>query len=304
MLGRIVVTLDGSARSEAALPWAAAVARAARAPLDLVHVHVPWMPEAGFAEAAEPWLRPPETPPADEAYTDVPHPSASEKRAWLEELAAEATWRTAVAASPHLLEGPLIPTLRRFIEESGADLLVMTSRGQGAGGPTWLGSVARSFAHDADVPLLLVPLPADGEVKRWRQPAVRRILVALDGSPASESVLGPAASLATTFGAAILLLLVLPLDATDADRRAAEAYLARVAARLPPQPAPPETRVAIHGQPAAAILHVVRSERMDVVAAGSHGESGISRMLLGGAAQEMLRGADVPLLLVRAPAAG
>lgn len=297
MFHTIVVALDGSAASEAALPYAAAIAHAAGAALELVHVHVPWLPEAGFAEAAAPSLRPPEVPEAG-----LPHPTAAEKRRWLEELARRVAERTGVAASAGLLEGPLVPTLRHHIEESGAELLVMTTRGQRAGGPTWLGSVAQSFARGASVPLLLVPLPP-GEPEPWREPRVRRILVALDGSPPSERVLGPAQDVAAAFRARLRLLLVLPPESDAAERQAAESYLAATAAKLADTAGAPELEVAVHEQPATAILEEVRRHSMDLVAVASHGESGISRMLLGGPAQEMLRGAEVPLLLVRATGA-
>jgi len=55
---------------------------------------------------------------------------------------------------------------------------------------------------------------------------------------------------------------------------------------------------------ARAILAQVRKRRADVVVMGTHGRRGLSRALTGSDAETVLRGARVPVLLVRLPEDG
>ncbi len=54
---------------------------------------------------------------------------------------------------------------------------------------------------------------------------------------------------------------------------------------------------------ADVILAKVRDTGADVVVLGTHGREGMSRLVMGSAAEDVLRHAEVPVLLVRAPAA-
>lgn len=54
---------------------------------------------------------------------------------------------------------------------------------------------------------------------------------------------------------------------------------------------------------AEVILAQLRELEADAVVLGTHGREGISRLVMGSAAEDVLRHADVPVLLVRAPRA-
>jgi len=56
------------------------------------------------------------------------------------------------------------------------------------------------------------------------------------------------------------------------------------------------------GQPASAILKQAASWKADLIVLGTHGRRGIRRLVMGSDAEEIVRNAPVPTLLVRARA--
>lgn len=141
-----------------------------------------------------------------------------------------------------------------------------------------------------------------------------RIVVALDGSQASEQVLDEAAELARRLGVPLRLLrvadlTVLRVGMTDAafayaslgseiaeERERAAHYLEAVARPLRASGLT-VTAEATSGFAAAGILAAARPG--DLLAIASHGRSGPARWLLGSVAEEVARKATVPVLLVR-----
>jgi nucleotide-binding universal stress UspA family protein len=60
------------------------------------------------------------------------------------------------------------------------------------------------------------------------------------------------------------------------------------------------TGVSVTGHPAEAILRYAEEQNVDLIVMATHGRSGLSRMRFGSVADQVLHGANVPLLLVRA----
>jgi nucleotide-binding universal stress UspA family protein len=54
------------------------------------------------------------------------------------------------------------------------------------------------------------------------------------------------------------------------------------------------------GDDAAAILDYAHKQPIDLIVMATHGRSGLSRWVYGSVADKVLRGAEVPVLLVRA----
>lgn len=140
----------------------------------------------------------------------------------------------------------------------------------------------------------------------------KRILVPLDGSKLAEEALPHAAVHAGQFGAEIVLLKVLgPLpEPSMAGRgviRSAEAasaelvqdYLDGIAAGLRAQGISTRT-AAVEGKPYVEIIRFAEENEIDLIVLSTRGHSGLSRWLLGSVADRVVRGATVPLLLVRA----
>jgi nucleotide-binding universal stress UspA family protein len=146
---------------------------------------------------------------------------------------------------------------------------------------------------------------------------VRLLLVGIDGSPSAPGVLGAAVSIAKAHGARLILLRAvgMPADvpqdfwkATDEPlvdllEHRAMAYLRECAAKLPPELlAPNPCRVEI-GAPWEVVCEVAKRENVSLVVIGSHGYSGIDRVL-GTTAAKVVNHAHCSVLVVRPEAAG
>ncbi|WP_372910122.1 universal stress protein [Salinigranum sp.] len=135
---------------------------------------------------------------------------------------------------------------------------------------------------------------------------VKRILVPLDGSPKSEAAIRfvteewPDADV-------VLLRVIDPLESGYSgsafpsgaeewyERKRAEVreHLADVAA----EHGIDAERVVVAGRPAASIVEV--AEDVDHVVMGSHGRTGVSRVVLGSVAEAVVRRSPVPVTIVR-----
>jgi universal stress protein F len=139
---------------------------------------------------------------------------------------------------------------------------------------------------------------------------MKRILVALDGSPRSQGVLDTALELAKLTGAKLVLFRGIGLppampphvwaleegSLVEALRHDAEKFLAETAARIPPDTLA-GTRVNI-GSPWQAICSAAQDETADLIIVGSHGYSAVDR-LLGTTAAKVVNHADRSVLVVR-----
>lgn len=141
---RVVVGVDGSTGSRAALQWAVEEARLRGAVVEPVLVWHP--PEYAYAYASTMAL--------------VPAPSITEEAAlraklWLDKALEGVPEGTEMR--PQLLEGHAAKVLVQVAE--GADLLVVGSRGRGGFAGLLLGSVSRACAHHGTCPVVIVPPP-------------------------------------------------------------------------------------------------------------------------------------------------
>ena len=131
------------------------------------------------------------------------------------------------------------------------------------------------------------------------------ILLPLDGSALAEHALGFGAAFARAFDAELRLLHILEepiaVDLLPSllipDRAAAEAYLQRVAKRLPDD-IRTDTMV-LRGYAGEALVNAGANEPASMLVMSTHGRGGIGRALLGSIADDVLRHATVPVALVR-----
>ncbi len=145
----------------------------------------------------------------------------------------------------------------------------------------------------------------------------KRIAVAVDGSDTSTVALNEAIKLARLTGADLLLLHVceempvtwgiegmpaLPMD--DVEKALAEAgrrLLQRDRQRVEDEGIAVETRL-VEGyavRTGAVISEEAARWLADLLVVGTHGRKGLDRMLLGSVAENVMRTATMPLLLVR-----
>jgi nucleotide-binding universal stress UspA family protein len=165
-MGTIVVGVDGSAGSDAALRWAVAEARLRGSKLRVVHVYQPPqlpLTEAGIGAPAGMGV-----PVLAESGDELRQAAEAEATRLIE----EAQGRTG-SDSLHGLEIERAvlagPTAQTLIESAqGSELLVVGSRGRGGFLGLLLGSVSHQCAHHPPCPLVILPPPDEAEVGRVR----------------------------------------------------------------------------------------------------------------------------------------
>ena len=173
----ILTPLDGSRLAEESLRAACATARRSAAVLHMALVHHPVV-AGGDGAAMAP------------AFDDLDRLAREGEERYLEQVAERMRDAHGIRVETAILDGPVAETLEGYVERIGAGLVVMTTHGRGVVSRFWLGSVADHLLRHLEVPLLLL--------RHHEHPAVdsrmafRRMLVPLDGSARSESVLEPA----------------------------------------------------------------------------------------------------------------
>jgi nucleotide-binding universal stress UspA family protein len=127
----------------------------------------------------------------------------------------------------------------------------------------------------------------------------RRVLVALDGSAASEVVLRFVLEIAGPLDMTVLLLRVIESSVPPMSDDAEE-YLAAIAAALRARGV--ETAWMVRcGGPENEILAAADESGVDMIAMATHGRAGVGRLLFGSVAEAVLRRATVPVLMIRQP---
>lgn len=142
---------------------------------------------------------------------------------------------------------------------------------------------------------------------------IARILVPLDGSELAEKSVQYALELARPAGAGIDLVQVVhaglaaapEAGQTEETRSLAEiaadarAYLDKVAAGVKAAGLAARTFAIEAADAAAGIREVARREKSDLIVMSTHGRSGLSKLLMGSVAQQVLAETVLPVLLIR-----
>lgn len=266
LIQRLLLPLDGSPFAEHALPPARLLAQAFGAPLTLVRV-------VEGEDSAE------STPNHAAAYLDH---------------VAELLRRAAVDARPVVLHGHAVRGINRAAREHRADLIIISTHGHTGMRRLMLGSVAEALVQTRARPVLLVRPAADDA---RRADALRRLLVALDGSSFAEQALPYAEALALALRAEVVLLSVLHAPDDAAGRAATVAYVDGIAAALG------QRGVAARGlvtgaEAAATIVAEADGQAADLIVLATRGRGGLERLLLGSVATAVVRDAPCPVLLI------
>ena len=140
----------------------------------------------------------------------------------------------------------------------------------------------------------------------------KSILLPLDGSPLAENALPHAIAIAERFQAELVLLRVLiPLPRGQTTKEAAllraeketagfvREYMERIAVSVQERGITVQL-IVIGGRPHTEIIQYAESNHIDLIVMCTRGESGLSRWLIGSVSDRVMRGANVPVLMVRA----
>lgn len=142
----------------------------------------------------------------------------------------------------------------------------------------------------------------------------KSVLVALDGSATSETMLHFLVQIAGPLDMKVVLLQVVEpltpvisddmyrpvLDDVEARQRDSEKYLEPIAAGLRARGVDATWEVR-RGRPEDQILAAAAERPVDMIAMTTHGRSGVGRLLFGSVAEAVLRRATIPVLLLRQP---
>jgi nucleotide-binding universal stress UspA family protein len=299
MISSLLVPLDGSSFGEQALPIALSLARRAGARLELVHVHEP----LEFPDLNLPALA------ADNRR------AGEQARDYLDDVLQRVSAVSPVKARQTLLEGSVADRLCDFVTAQRIDLIVMASHGRGLLSRFWFGSVATSLVERMPAPVLVVP-PGETGPSLEADPAPRRFLIPLDGSPFAEQVIPLAVALGSLTSADYQLLRVVPPVLTGGFETLprspagigsstsellefqAKDYLRGVVGRVPGMYTA-RTHVAVDWPTAKSILAYADSHAIDLIAMETHGHGSLGRIFLGSVADKVVRGSTVPVLLHR-----
>lgn len=293
----IVVAVDGSPSSNAAVEWAARDAELHEAPMQLVYVAPP-IPEFSGPE-----------PPA---------PTPGEYSSWQEKHAhevLEAAHKIAVeAAAPNgayqisseaFYADPIVPTLIDLSKHAG--MIVVGSRGQTAVARALLGSVSSGLVYHAKCPVAVVHDDNALATVSSRAP----VLVGIDGSPASELAAEIAFDEADRRGVGLVALHAwsdmgplefgrpgqAPVEWSNFEVREKEVLAERLSGWQERYPDVVVRKVVVSDRPAPRLLEQAESAQLVVV--GSHGRGGFAGMLLGSVGRAVVNAARIPVIVAR-----
>lgn len=195
--------------------------------------------------------------------------------------------------------------LAQMAAEEAADLVVVGSHQYQGFERLWHTSVSRGLLHNAAMSVAVVPLCKHESRIGDPIPVIRRVLVAIDFSGISDEVIPKAYSLLPN-GGTVHLLHVLgrngipqedesPLDPKTAEERLHA--LVPVAANR--RNVISEFEIVESTDAATAILQASERTNADAICLGSHGRSGLSRLLLGSVTQKVLAGTRRAVFIVR-----
>jgi nucleotide-binding universal stress UspA family protein len=281
----IVVGVDGSPASSAAICWAARDAALRHVPLTLVHAYntyVPTFPQIPLPAGVALWQE-------DDGRQVL------EQAVKIAEDAVKAAKKITITAE--LKCSPPVPTLVELSED--AEMIVVGSNGRGAVGRVLLGSVSSGVVRHAKCPVAVVR----DEDPSMPHPLEAPVLVGIDCSPTSELALAIAFDEASRRGVQLTAfhawsdaaVYQIPwLDwKSEAERSLAE-YLAGWQERYPDVKV---FKLLAFDHPGRALIE--ESESAQLVVVGSHGRGGIVRTLLGSVSNAVVHAARTPVIVAR-----
>ena len=287
MFNTILVPLDGTAESNAALPAARTLARATGASIWLLRV-------------------------APESLVRDSHSATHDAGQSLDAMASE-FGSSELHVQAVVREGDPAAEILRLSNEIRADLIIMRTHGRAGLERAVFGSVAEEVVKKTTIPTLLV---RPGE---RRLDSVRRLLLPVDGSHRDDVAVAVGSDLARATGAAMTILQVAvpipmlayaaPFDVAgapyydtewdDSAVRAANTYVGNIATQLRGLGLSVDAEVRTETSAAEGILTTADRIEADVIVMSTRALTGAARAFLGSVADAVVRTAPSPVLVVR-----
>ena len=293
---RALLAYDGSAGADEAVGFAAALDWPSKSVLRVVSVFEPLMtPIAGSWDGGAAMA-----PEVDESMTAY---ATDRMRAVLERLDSPDR-----SVEGKVLRGRVADAIIDDARDFRADVVIVGSRGHGTIASLLLGSVSSEVVDQAPCPVLVA-----------RRASLSRVVFATDQSPSAQDAEAVLARWPIFGGVPIHVMSVADvvrpwttgiaptmhgkvLETYGADLRQAKAEHQRIAtdaaARLHESGRAVDVEVRA-GDAAEEIIAVVEQQRADLVVLGSRGRTGLTRLLLGSVARNVLSGTTASVLIVR-----
>jgi nucleotide-binding universal stress UspA family protein len=296
MFKHILVPIDGSLLSEAALPAAAYLAEKLGARVTLMHVVEKNAPDVVHGQ---------------------PHLKTAQEAERYLRLIAERFFLKGIPVDCHVHSDGVDDVAQSLVahaDELEHDLVIMCSHGHGAALHLFLGSIAQSVIARGTRPVLITHPDAEGKPPAFN---CRHILVPMDDDPEHAQALPVSKDLARVCGATLHLTAVIPDLATLSGEKAvasrllpgttsrllelttqdAEKYFGALEKSLCQEGFEASAHV-LRGDPASVIVEAAERAKIDLVILGTHGKTGMDAFWAGSVAHRICSQSKVPLLLI------
>ena len=283
----VLVCVDGSAASDAAVAWGTREAIMRDLPITLVHAVPPVV--VGW--------------PVGQLYADMPEWQHDSAQHVIDQARKALNASLGDSKPPEIhtetVYSAIVPALIEATKN--AWMIVAGSQGLGAVGRLLLGSVTTGLVHYAHCPVAVIHSD-EGAAPDPGAPVV----LGIDGSPASEAATALAFDEASRRGVGLVALHVwsdvgvfpiLGMDWHDREKEAQEVLAERLAGWQERYPDVHVERKLFCDKPSEWLLK--ESERAQLVVVGSRGRGGFPGMLLGSVSSAVAQSARVPVLVVR-----
>jgi nucleotide-binding universal stress UspA family protein len=303
MFNHVLVPLDGSRLAESVLPAVAWLTKRLNASITLIHII--------------------EQGPSATIHGDRHLTQPDEAEAYLNEVAARLRDQDGVATPVechvHTTDKGESDVARSIVEHAGEfapDLIVLAPHGSGGLRDIFFGNIAQQVIQMGRTPILVL---SPGPAGQAREFALRKVLVTLDGSPATEPALPVAETMARAGDASLHLLIVVPTLTTlpheqvafgmlmpmataavlELAVQGAADYLRTVGDRLQAKGIPVLAEVH-RGDPAPETVEVAERINADLLVMTTRGKAGLNAFWSDSISRKVAGRFDRPLLLVRA----
>ena len=283
----VLVCIDGSAASDAAVAWATREAIMRKMPITLMHAVPPVV--VGW--------------PVGQLYADMPEWQHDEAQPVIDQ--ARKTLNASLGGSEppeihtEMVYSSVVPAL--IAASKDARMVVVGTQGLGALGRLLLGSVTAGLVHYAQCPVAVVHSD-EGATPDSSAP----VLLGIDGSPASEAATAVAFDEASRRGVELVAVHVwsdvgvfpaLGMDWHDREKEGQEILAERLAGWQEQYPDVHVERKLFCDKPSQWLLK--ESHGAQLVVVGSRGRGGFPGMLLGSVSSAVAQSARIPVIVVR-----
>ena len=167
-------------------------------------------------------------------------------------------------------------------------MIIMGTHGRSEMKRLMMGSVTAKVIGHASCNILVLPLNAKVECKN--------VLIAIDGSKYSEAAASEALGIAKRCGSSII---VLSVALSDAELTATQDNVNKVSEAAAKEDIK-TTSIVTKGKPYESIIETAKQKDVDVIVVGSHGRTGLARLLMGSVAERVIGLSESAVMVVKA----